>query len=369
MIDIYIPGISRLTLLFNSTLYLFILLKYWNFRRIKSDNGDSKMLFLLVCLFAVCSFYNGDYFHYEQVVRNVLPFSERFGLEDFYGYLINFTHHNYLLFRIVVWGGALLLVVFIAKLYDASIYGVIYFLFALYMSTFDYSRASLGMAVYFMGLSVFTNKTNVILKLLGLVVIVSSYFFHRSMAILIVLTVFIYIPINRYTFFAYFLITLVFLSVFKGYFLQLMDTLLNSDVRGLSNRIDLYMQLERSSLSSSSLLGTIVSLWSYFIYYYVFIVDSIYIIKNRHLISHGISKLYNVTFALVLFATFMLFSGLGALAFFYRYLFMSIIPLSVLSIYMFRKGIMPLKSLKKQFYVGSGYLIFSFLYRLLIVGH
>ena len=196
MIDIYIPGISRLTLLFNSTLYLFILLKYWNFRRIKSDNGDSKMLFLLVCLFAVCSFYNGDYFHYEQVVRNVLPFSERFGLEDFYGYLINFTHHNYLLFRIVVWGGALLLVVFIAKLYDASIYGVIYFLFALYMSTFDYSRASLGMAVYFMGLSVFTNKTNVILKLLGLVVIVSSYFFHRSIAILIVLTVFIYQSID-----------------------------------------------------------------------------------------------------------------------------------------------------------------------------
>jgi hypothetical protein len=147
------------------------------------------------------------------------------------------------------------------------------------------------------------------------------------------------------------------------------DTIMElDDSFDLSSRMDIYLNSERKNVNFS-IIGRLITIWSYAFYYVTFIVDAKHILFNNTTpISPSIRKIFSVEFAIVLFATFVLFTGFGSKSFFYRYLFMTMVPSSVLTTYLYQTGIMSRKTLILLLLFGGGYIAFSFVYRVLLVG-
>lgn len=112
-------------------------------------------LVLSILLIVIVSASSGsDWFSYQQMVWNY-DFSNgatNYG-EPVYGYIARFTERNYLLFRLIVWGGAFLCALQAFKRMRINVNMAAFMLIAAFLLRFNYARASLGMAIYFLGLS------------------------------------------------------------------------------------------------------------------------------------------------------------------------------------------------------------------------
>lgn len=184
-------------------LYLFILIILSKNKRVVFSNTNYRVntfVFWLFLLFCTTCFLDGDNFHYTQWVKNantkgiIDPFSSA---EPFYQYISFFINENYFLFRLIVWGGALLLFSATAKRIDINPRLALYLLFMLFLVTFTFSRMTLAVVAYFYGLSflIKPGARNTILKiLLGIVIIIIAREFHRSANVLLALTPLLLIP-------------------------------------------------------------------------------------------------------------------------------------------------------------------------------
>lgn len=135
-------------------------------------------LILLFCLF---SFWGADWFHYRDEYEKTLVKGSKH-LEDIYIWIITYCSPDYLVFRLIVWGGALWLILRMYNLlpipYDVSLY-----LFGLIcLIWFSYARVSAAMALQCTGLVLFCSKSRYPLwhKICGLSLIAVSVFFHKS---------------------------------------------------------------------------------------------------------------------------------------------------------------------------------------------
>ena len=123
--------------------------------------------------------WGGDYFHY----RDQFPVVKKGGLthmEDVYIYIIRNIASNYLMFRIIVWGGATYLL-FQAYKYtniDARLAMLTFSL--LFLPRFSYARASLAMAMSYLGLSLIITEKKKRNLILGSILLFGSFFFHKS---------------------------------------------------------------------------------------------------------------------------------------------------------------------------------------------
>lgn len=137
---------------------------------------------LLIVLFSVFAFYDTDYFHYLIAFDDI----HRGGsthMEDIYIWIAKFVGNNYNLFRIVVWGGATFIMTRMVK--KLRIPAGLYFLLlsCLFLTLFAYARVSLAMTIVFWGLGIVSNaitKHNITKYLIGILIILTAYFFHKS---------------------------------------------------------------------------------------------------------------------------------------------------------------------------------------------
>lgn len=110
------------------------------------------LLWLGVLGLSVCCFTQGDFYHYAGYVYSYTP-EEDVHLEPFYTALIDAVGGSYLIWRLVVWGMALVAFGLTAKRLDIPCEAAMYVLLVLFIPTFSYARASLAFAVYGLGLS------------------------------------------------------------------------------------------------------------------------------------------------------------------------------------------------------------------------
>lgn len=137
------------------------------------------ILCLLFCLF---SFWGTDWFHYLETFV-IIKAGYGTNLENVYVWIIQNISPNYLSFRLIVWGSALYLLfktvnnLSVSKELVLLLFGVIYIIW------FSYARATLAMVLAFYGYSLIVkNRHNSRSVVLGCLILLSSYYFHKTAA-------------------------------------------------------------------------------------------------------------------------------------------------------------------------------------------
>ena len=135
----------------------------------------------LFCLFSFCCF---DWFHYAEMYIN-LVYMDGFNtsLEYVYYLIANYLSPNYLVFRAIIWGGALFLLCLLFR--HVSVRGdlLLVIFCALWLIDFGYGRVVLAYTIMYLGGSVLIKpvKDKMLLSLMfGGALLVISLFFHKS---------------------------------------------------------------------------------------------------------------------------------------------------------------------------------------------
>lgn len=145
----------------------------------------TKVVMLLFCLF---SFWGTDWYGYLSYFESVKQgWGEHVPMEDVYIWLMELLP-SYLLFRLVVWGGALLFLFKTISNLNLDKGQFFFFFCCISLIWFSYARVSLAMAIMFCGVSYLLkgreNDGNRIINFLfGIALIIGSFYFHKSAAI------------------------------------------------------------------------------------------------------------------------------------------------------------------------------------------
>ena len=179
--------------IFNFVLMNIVFFLCCIFRNDRKEHTITWLLFLVFCLYA---YWGSDYFSFRAEVFS--PDFKNFR-DPLYYYLKLISFDSYTIFRLFVWGGAML---FYAKSLDnfKIPLNISIFIFAVfYLLTFSFGRISLGACLYFYGLSLLLSveRRNVLNRVIGIIFIVCSYWGHRAMILPIVLTPLIILKPNR----------------------------------------------------------------------------------------------------------------------------------------------------------------------------
>lgn len=302
--------------------------------------------FFLVCFILIIAPLNrGDFYHYCEYVQNYSPGS-LFYMEEIYQDIVEFVDCNYLLFRIIVWGSATLLYLLTLKRLDINYHIGFFVLFSIYVNIFDYARASLGMAIYFFGLSYlikpFDSKYSS--YILGGIVIALSTIFHRSIVFLVAMTIMVFIPLNKktvaLTLFAFPLIA-YFINYIFGSVLSL-DFFSGED--GIAERAELYTLRESNAFN---LLGLFREVWHYSLFYVPCLICVKTILSDYYeSCPKELRLLAKVIVFSVFFASCLFFLDLNNKVMFYRTLYMTHIGLSLLLAGLFQYGLISRDTMK-----------------------
>lgn len=366
MFDFTTTSITQSGIIICTVFYLAMIALYWKPATIAGachTRKSTRVLFLFVLIFAIMSWTNGDWIHYKEYIQNSDVSND--SMEDFYNWLKVVVSSNYLLFRIVVWGSALVLLFKAINFYGVSGYPALFFLFAIFINYFDYSRNALGLAVYFFGLSVFLSDKSWFVRLLGIGILCCATYFHRSTLALVLLTPLCIFPINKKTVFPIIICLIVAFAALKGLFLSFMDNAMNSDNTAIANKTSFYLNQERGEMVSGSLIGILTGYWKYSVFYVLFAVDTIILFRNEvyRQLPFRIKALYNIMAGILILSLMIYYFNVGHLALYYRFLMMMYVPLTVITVYLFTRKIITRRTYLRLLMYCGGYVAFEFLYR------
>lgn len=149
------------------------------------------LLWIGCLLFCLYNKTEGDYFHYQEYLKEIN--SSRIKEPVFeapYMFLASIVGDNYFLFRLLIWGGALLVFRRILKIVglENSMTVSIFILFTLI--AFAYGRVAFALSVFYLGFVCYylgMQYCNSLKLFAGILLIAISFFFHKSAFFLIVL--------------------------------------------------------------------------------------------------------------------------------------------------------------------------------------
>lgn len=303
-----------------------------NNRRVKVSN----LIVLYFAIYAVFYCVNPDYFRYREWLS--FPYLMDFHKEQVYAFLIMFCRslpfdYPFEVFRLIVWGGGVLLVLYTSRMYRSLLMPglTVLFLFVFYSSTFCYARASLAMAVFFMGVSIYLWRKNDWSKLFGMGMAICSYFFHHEMIIGIAVLPALLLSFEKKQSKYYSLVLLAILIggiTFINSNLELMESIFGADE--LAEKMEELNDQEQGAFRMS----TFVKYADYF--YPFFLITTIFYRYKK--IPDTIAGIYRITFALLMATVaFMVVSGLRS-TYTYRVMYITIIPMSILIAYCYNQG-------------------------------
>lgn len=191
--------VTLATRLWTMLLYTVLLIVGWKKTLPELEVSTSYVKYLAgMVLFAVSDFLAPDFWNYISEVESVWSFdySEELHMEWIYQFFVFFVAGDYFLFRLLVWGGLLLIYTKVCKRWSTDTVAFM-FLLLVFFSQFASSRANMGVAVYYLGLSFLLipipekRKRSIVIAL-GLIAF--SSIFHSTMTMLIAFTPIILLP-------------------------------------------------------------------------------------------------------------------------------------------------------------------------------
>lgn len=316
--------------------FIFVL-SYFGFKKQKK----STPIWGLICLFCVFAYWSTDYFTFQWIYYKELTLSFR---DPLYYYLKQLTFGSYTIFRFIIWGSALIMVYYTFNLLRLNKRTAAFIFPFFFLLTFSYARASLAMACYFLGL-VLMLKTKRIVSINGVLFIILSYFAHRSMLPIILFTPIALQKWNRVgklvVFFMTPIVFIVVLNIINRFINE--SFILDDSFSSFSESASKYVQ-EGYGHKESNLKTVIMANLHYFSIYitYFYLVYKLLISKSLRNLPRPIFVLMvTCTFIIIISIVFYILTftiGLtGTL--FYRYLFISYIPLIILLTYTYQEGL------------------------------
>ncbi len=171
-----------------------ILFTYYSFKSEKSQTLPW-ILMLVVCL---TYYIDTDYFTYRLDFEHGLANLGK--KETLYVLIAELAGWNYVMWRFLIWGTALLLYYLTSRRLELKPNIAIYTLVALFMSLFAYGRVILAMTAYFFGFSFLTKPMEyrrTASYAIGILFVCFSYFCHRSFLPIILLTPIFLLPMTK----------------------------------------------------------------------------------------------------------------------------------------------------------------------------
>ena len=310
----------------------------------------SKIFLLLMFVMILTSFDNLDYFGYRDIVArvrgNYIPH-----MEPWYGYIAAFVDKNYILFRAIVWGGSIFLCYYTAKMLNLPSGVFMVFLFVAFWMEFHYSRATAAMSVYFLGVSLLLNKEGgikFIKNIIGVIIILISLQFHKSMALMIPLTIILLIPSNKKILVGLLIQTPILIIVLRNSFVDLLTLEANNEQGELIiNKFNAYSERE---MASSNWKGMLANVFSYARYYVLFYFITKSLLRTKMQIPNQLTGLYKIVIGIMLVCHSLLFLSSNSYTLYYRYLYMSMIPMSLIWVGLFKNSIIKSSEFNRMLY-------------------
>lgn len=343
----------------------------------ESYRGRTWILAVGLLLFALTCFMNEDFFHYQEVMslyKDRVFGDQEAAVEEFYQYLIYYINGDYFLFRLVVWGSSLALIILAARKFGANVYHTLFIVLAGFIVTYSYARATLAMATFSLGAVMICmavdKRWKVIPLIIGMCIVASSIYFHRSMLPMIALAMlWLFIPwkktVAKYSMWLFPLFVALFYVVIKIAFEELFTIAeMVDDESGTMNKFEIYAEKEAVK---SNVKGYIHLALQYSTFYLpMFILSTVFRSdKVLQIVDKRVIWLYSLACLMVAFATSLLFLDMDNSILFYRYLFMTFIPLSILIAYTKDTRVLQVKLYRWIIYFSAIYnflQLFAFVY-------
>ena len=157
-------------------LILFFMFRPLLFKQDLEHRMNSLFPELIVILFCVFAVWGADWFHYQESFRYQFNDSTE---EEIYRDIVPYFS-NYLVFRLVLWGGFFLLLKAAFKGLTTN-YNVLLAIFCVGpLIWYSYARVSFAMVLLLWGLIKTTSYKKRVSIILGIAAIAAAYFFHKS---------------------------------------------------------------------------------------------------------------------------------------------------------------------------------------------
>lgn len=294
------------------------------------------VLVLVLCLFSV---QDSDYFHYKDYLISLSQGVKVESLEDVYLWIAKIVRYDYFLFRFIIWGGALFLFIKTCDRLECNRGLVLFFFVSMYLTKFSYSRASLAMAVGLYGFSLLINpmKVKVYSYILGIAIILVSSFFHKSAITFLPIYFLSLFPWGRKSYIVFLLslpIIYILLSTKGIVYLFSMD---NESVFDYNTAIS-YLSKEQVSMGIAAKVQRILERIPYYIMLLIIMKD---IFSQSKKIDYQTRTLMNFSLIVILISSLFLFDfgGNNTTIIYYRFLYYSILPLSILMSKLYESGV------------------------------
>lgn len=290
-----------------------------------------------------------------------------FHMEKPYYYIINIVANNYLLFRMVVWGGSLLLLWITSIRFKLDKNAFIFYLGISIVHLTSTSRVVLAVALALFGFSYLiwpiANRLGKLTSyILGSLIMLSSFFFHRSVIFLLIVMLLSLVEFNKRTIWLFVLfVPTLFVVVISGIF-DIVFTSDMSDASLLDKDTALYYlnSEKKSSLGIGRMLELILK-------YFAHISVVILIVKNFadnsiKMLPNYVRKLANITVLINgLALSVLLLPDVATFKTFERLIDFSYVPMGFLLAYMFKSGFEKLWTDRATLFL-MGYVVFGIFY-------
>ncbi|MDE7386320.1 MAG: EpsG family protein [Muribaculaceae bacterium] len=317
-------------------------------------------LFVLILIYCVTDFIDGDFFHYMLYVTR--PHIVGLGFEKFYDIIIELVGRNYVLFRIIVWGLAISTVYFSARQYKCNTCHLLFTLATIFILTFAYARASLGMAVCFCGYIILcTANKNIFKMCLGIGIMCLSMTFHRSMIIAVVIALGVkYINFTKFRLILSLFLFPVTVLIANIILNHVLDGKIIDD-RDSLEKIQIYSNIESNDTNWK---GLILSFFVYARFYVPIVILAYYLyFKRRYkLLKKYEIDMFKVAYGLIYIASGFYFIEFKNDVLFYRILFMAMIPICFLLVSCVDKRVISMKSYRICLILGILYSYYRLTY-------
>lgn len=336
-------------IIFNIILYgAIVAILYGPFKRNhipKFAKLISAFLILIFCLFA---FWGADWFGYLNYFEVIKAGTELSSIEAIYTWIINVLSPNYIVFRLIVWGCALILLYQTIKNLELDIPYAFFFFSSIYMIWFSYARASLSMAMMFYGLSLLhrSYKNSMFTKLLAFAFIILSFYFHKSsifgIIVITLVELMVFLKLNKKWIIA---LILVLFPIIVHFSSSLLNMYMNSSILEEETTLSNYLSAGTKYLiDDTNSLGVGVLIQRFFerFPYYMLAFLSCKLIFYRVPTNKSILSFVWCLILLILAASLFAFSSdLDTSVLYGRFIRYAQIPSCIVLTYMYSKRIFP----------------------------
>ena len=304
-----------------------------------TTTGRYRLGVLLCLLFFLVSFWGTVWFNYLESY-DIIRFGYETSFENVYVWIIQ-NSPSYLFFRLVVWGIALYLFVKTTNNLSVSKELVLLLFSTIYIIWFAYARATLAMVIAFYGYSLITkNDHNLKSVVLGIMVLLSSYFFHKT-AVFAICVVALAVLLKRYSRYAIWILLITFPIGIVCAKMGIADFMMTDaggegDIASYMASGQRYMENDMSTLGIGALLQSMFERLPY----YLTACLGFGIIRQRNtMIPNDIKAFIVLQILIVLVSSIFAFDlGANTSTIYVRFLRFAAIPTTIVMAYLYQCG-------------------------------